>query len=151
MLNLLFRSFRFRKNTLKAISPIAMMKAATAATDKPAICAGVILGLSSSTAGSATGVEVDDAEEVADGVEDTESGKMDWVEIRVCSVVLVMDVMDVTDEVTFDSAEDLDDVGVGELLVTMVRAVFVGRTAFFCPRHTLYAEAALRSTVRHDV
>jgi hypothetical protein len=54
-----------------------MMKAATAATDKPAIWAGVILGLSSSTAGSATGVEVDDAEEVADGVEDTESGKMD--------------------------------------------------------------------------
>jgi hypothetical protein len=77
MLNLLFRSFRFRKNTLRAISPIAMMKAATAATDKPAIWAGVILGLSSSTAGSATGVEIDDAEEVADGVEDTESGKMD--------------------------------------------------------------------------
>jgi hypothetical protein len=77
MLNLLFRSFRFRKNTLKAISPIAMMKAATAATDNPASWAGVILGLSSSTAGSATGVEVDDAEEVADGVEDTESGKMD--------------------------------------------------------------------------
>jgi hypothetical protein len=133
-----------------------MMKAATAATDNPAIWAGVILGLSSSTAGSATGVEVDDAEEVADGVEDTESGKMDWVEIRVCSVVLVMDVMGVKDVMgvmddVVDSAEDLDNVGVGGLLVTMVRAVFVGRTAFFCPRHTLYAEAALRSTVRHDV
>lgn len=125
------------------------MKAATAATDKPAICAGVILGLfSSSAAGSATGVEVDDAEEVAGGVEGTESRYTDWVEVRVCSVVLVIDVMV---EVSLDSAEDLDKVEVGELLVTMVRAVLVGRTAFSCPKHTLYAEAALRSTVWHDV
>lgn len=45
--------------------------------------------------------------------------------------------------------EDVDAVRVA-LLATTVSAVFVGMTASFCPRHTLYAAAAPRSTVEHD-
>jgi hypothetical protein len=53
-----------------------MIRAATAATDKPAIWAGVILALSSSSAtGSATGVEVDDVDDVDDVEEVAEAGR----------------------------------------------------------------------------
>jgi hypothetical protein len=72
------------------------------------------------------------------------------VEARVCSVVLVVDAMGVV-AIGSDEAFDDGDVEVGVLLATIVRAVLVGRTASFCPRHTLYAEAALRSTVPQDV
>lgn len=57
------------------MSPIAKTNAATAATDSPAICAGVILGLSS--AALATGADVGVAEEVDDDINEAVSAKAD--------------------------------------------------------------------------
>ena len=68
-------SFRLLNHTLKAISPIAKTKAATAATESPAICAGVILGLSSAVVG--TGADVGVADDVGDGNDETVSTKAD--------------------------------------------------------------------------
>lgn len=73
------RSFRLRKHTLSAMSPMAMTKAATAATDSPAICAGVILG--GAPAATVTGTDVDVADDVADGIDGTVSAKADCVEL----------------------------------------------------------------------
>ena len=74
--SIVFRSsFRLLNHTLKAISPIAKTKAATAATESPAICAGVILGLSSVAV--VTGADVAVADEVGDGSDVTVSTKAD--------------------------------------------------------------------------
>lgn len=73
----IFRSLRRLKNTLNAINPIAMMNAATAATESPAICAGDILGRSSFEAGAAIAVDVDEGDDVADAGCETESTKAD--------------------------------------------------------------------------
>lgn len=144
----LLRSLRRLKNTLNAINPIAMIKAATAATVSPAIWAGVIFGRSSFATGAAIEVGVDDDVEVADAGSDIESTKTDWLEEScVCSVVLVMDVI-VAREIEAVEEAGIRDVAFDVLdarevlLGTTVRAVFVGRTAFFCPKQTLYAEAA---------
>jgi isopentenyl diphosphate isomerase/L-lactate dehydrogenase-like FMN-dependent dehydrogenase len=56
---------------------MAIIKAATAATESPAICAGVISGRSSFVAGAATEVGVDDAVDVADAGNEIESTKTD--------------------------------------------------------------------------
>jgi hypothetical protein len=58
---------------------MAMTKAATAATDSPAICAGVILG--GGSAATVTGTGVDVADEVADGSDEIVSAKADCVEL----------------------------------------------------------------------
>lgn len=69
------RSLRLRRHTLSAIRPIAMTNVATAATDRPAICAGVIFGEASAAAAAGTGV--DEADAVADGSVETVSAKAD--------------------------------------------------------------------------
>ncbi|KAJ4990102.1 hypothetical protein SVAN01_04383 [Stagonosporopsis vannaccii] len=126
-----------------------MMKAATAATVSPAICAGVILGRSSFTAGAAIEVGVEDDVDVADAGTDIESTNTDWLEEAfVCRVVLLIDVIVARDVDTEEeiSARDvvLDVLGLLDVLLgTIVRAVLVGKTAFFCPKQTLYAEAAV--------
>ena len=56
-----------------------MMKAATAATESPAICAGVILEGGSTD--SAAGAGVVEAEEVAEGKVEMESTRADFVEL----------------------------------------------------------------------
>jgi len=61
------------------MSPMAMMNAATAATDSPAICAGVILG--EAFAVLTEGPGVDDAEAVADGMDEMVSAKAECVEL----------------------------------------------------------------------
>jgi hypothetical protein len=58
---------------------MAKINAATAATDKPAICAGVILG--GSSVATAAGAGVVDAEVVADGKVEIESTMTDCVEL----------------------------------------------------------------------
>jgi hypothetical protein len=58
---------------------MAMTKAATAATDSPAICAGVILG--GASAATVTGTDVDVADDVADGSVEIVSAKADCVEL----------------------------------------------------------------------
>jgi len=75
------------------------MKAATAATDRPAICAGVMLGEASATA--ADGTAVDGADTVADGrVEkvfadaDCDSFNRDVLAVVVSGMPLVKDVCD---------------------------------------------------------
>lgn len=74
-LNAFLRSFRRRKQILKAMSPTAMTKAATAATESPAIWAGVILGGCSTATGMAA--DVVEGVEVAEGREDIESTMTD--------------------------------------------------------------------------
>jgi hypothetical protein len=127
---------------------MAIMKAATAATDSPAICAGVIFGRPSFATGAAIEVGVDevvdvaDVADVADAGSDIESTKTDWLEDNcVCNVFLVLDVIVAIVTGVVDDVEDREVV-LGTLLATMVRAVLVGKTAFFWPRHTLYADAA---------
>lgn len=86
------RSLLRLRHTLKAISPMAMTKAATAATDNPAICAGVILAGASSDVAAATEVGVIEA--VAAGRVATESAKADCVELdRDRDTELVTDVV----------------------------------------------------------
>lgn len=68
------------RNTLNAINPMAMMNAATAATESPAIWAGDIFGRSSLVAGAATAVGVEDGDEVAVAGSEMESTKADWLE-----------------------------------------------------------------------
>jgi hypothetical protein len=58
---------------------MAITKAATAATESPAICAGVILGGASTAVVAATGVDV--ADEVADGSGEMVSAKADCEEL----------------------------------------------------------------------
>lgn len=106
------------------------------------------MGRSSFAAGAAIEVGVAEDVDVADAGTDIESTNTDWLaEVCVCSVVLVMDVIVARDvEVEEKSGPrdvvlavlDLLDV----LLGTTVRAVLVGRTAFFCPKQTLYAGPA---------
>lgn len=120
-----------------------MTKAATAATDKPAICAGVILRGSCAIAGDA--VLVVDAvgevsvEDVADGTSLIESTTTDWegvtVDRKAVVIVGVAVVLGLLDDVR------------GTLVATTVRAVLVGRTASRCPRHTLYADPAALSAM----
>ena len=74
---MLFRSLRRLKNTLNAINPIAMINAATAATESPAIWAGVILGRSSFAAGATMEVGANDGVDVADAGSEIESTKTD--------------------------------------------------------------------------
>lgn len=75
---------------------MARTNAATAATDSPAICAGVILGLSS--AAVATGADVGAAEEVGAGNEEMVSTKADGVElVCVCRFDVIVGVVVATD------------------------------------------------------
>lgn len=71
--NVFFRSFRLLKHTLRAMSPTAIANAATAATDSPAIWAGVILGVAFVVTGTAA--KDGDGKAVADGTEAIESTK----------------------------------------------------------------------------
>jgi hypothetical protein len=71
------RSLLLLKQTLRAMSPTAITNAATAATDSPAIWAGVILGRSSAVAGTAA--TEGEGVEVAEGVEEIESTMADAV------------------------------------------------------------------------
>jgi len=64
---------------LNAISPMAIINAATAATDSPAICAGVIFG--EAFAVLTEGSDMDDAEAVADGIGEKVSAKVDRIEL----------------------------------------------------------------------
>lgn len=126
-----------------------MINAATAATDKPAICAGVILGRSSLATGAAIEVGVDEGVDVADAGSEIESTKTDWLEDAfVCSIVLVMDVIVALVVNVVDDDRDREVV-LTTLLATMVRAVLVGKTAFFWPIQTLYADAAV-SILPHE-
>ena len=100
------------------------------------------MGRSSFAAGAAIEVGVDDGIEVADAGNEIESTKTDWLEETcVCSVVLVMDVI-VALEVEVVGGVEEREVVLEVPLGTTVRAVFVGNTAFFWPRQTLYADAA---------
>jgi len=130
------RSFRLLRHTLKAIRPIAVMKAATAATDNPAICAGVILGGSSDD--FAGGTAVGDVEPVADGRDETESTKIDWVECNCseedCVVIEVIVAVDLEDDTA-------DGRGVPLATTVYVRAVLVGMTAPVLLRQMPYAES----------
>ena len=113
------------------------MNAATAATESPAIWAGVILGRSSFAAGATIEVGADEAVDVAVAGCEIESTKTDWLEdILVCTVVPVMDVMDALEVDVVDHIEERDVV-LGMLLGTTVRAVLVGKTASFWPRQML--------------
>lgn len=109
------RSLRRRKHTLKAIRPIAITKAATAATDKPAICAGVILGASELVTGRAA-VDDDDGVDVAKGREDIVSTMTDWVDVTWVRGVVVITGVEIGLEVG-----DVDIVR-GALVTTTVRA-----------------------------
>lgn len=91
------------------MSPIASIKAATAATDSPAICAGVILGWSS--VALATGTELAVGEEVGDGNNETVSAKADGVELVGDCKADVMVVVGVI--VATDCIEEGDAVRVG--------------------------------------
>lgn len=79
-----------------------------------------------------------------------ESTNTDWLDdICVCSVDLVIDVI-VALEVSVVVGNVEEREGVLEVLLgTTVRAVLVGKTAFFWPRHTLYADAAV-SMLPHE-
>lgn len=97
-----------------------MTKAATAATDSPAICAGVILG------GASASIDADT--EVAVGGVEIVSATTGCVGLdRDCEAVVVTEVM-----VAVVLCEDID-VARGVLLATTVyvRAVLVGTTASF--------------------
>lgn len=128
---MLFRSLRRLRNTLKAISPIAIIKAATAATDSPAIWAGLILGRSSSAAGVVMEVGVVEVADVAVAGSEIESTKTEWLdEICICNVDLVTDVMVALGVEVVGNVEEREAV-LEILLGTTVRAVLVGKTAFF--------------------
>ena len=60
---------------------MAMMNAATAATDSPAICAGVILGEAFVVLTEGPGVDDADADAVADGIDEMVSAKAECVEL----------------------------------------------------------------------
>lgn len=122
--------------------PIATMKAATAATDSPAICAGVMVfgpGGVPATIGTAVGVLVADNEEVVD---DTKGFELIMIELEVIDEARV-DVVNVVD-VCFVVVVCED-----AIVATTVMAVCVGRTASLCPKQMLYDEDAL-SIVGHD-
>ena len=109
-----------------------MIKAATAATESPAICAGVILGRSLFEAGAApeVGVEDEDRLDVADAGAEIESANTDWLEETcVWSVDLMMDVI-VAREIEVVEEVETRDVVLGVRLGTTVSAVLVGSTAF---------------------
>jgi hypothetical protein len=117
------------------------MNVATAATDRPAICAGVIVlgpGAASAIAGAAVEPAVDNDEEVDDmkGLELTtmEFEGVGWMLVDIVNVDVRLIEEDVVDEAT---------------VAATVSAVWVGRTASFWPRQTLYADDAL-SMVGHD-
>lgn len=105
-----------------------MMKAATAATDSPAICAGVIFG--GASAAFAAGVGVDEVDAVAGGRVETVSAKADCDGIGWVWAVVVTEVL-----VAIDPCDD-SEVGRGVLLAitVYVSAVLVGITASFLPR-----------------
>jgi hypothetical protein len=116
---------------------MAMMNAATAATESPAICAGDILGRSSFEAGAAIALGVVEADDVADAGSEMESTNADWLEETcVWSDVFVMDVIVARDEDVNEAMVELRT-ALMVLLGTTVRAVLVGKTAFFWPRQTL--------------
>jgi hypothetical protein len=139
------RSFRLRKHTLSAIKPMAITKAATAATESPAICAGVILGGASAAVAAATGVDV--VEEVAGRTEETVSAKAVCVELLpLCTEDVMVGVF-----VAVGRLGDGDMVWVA-LVTTYVRTLLVGMTASFCPRQIPYVELsdAWVSSIGHD-
>lgn len=125
------RSLRRLKNTLNAIRPMAMIKAATAATVSPAIWAGLILGRSSLAAGAAIRVGVEDAVGVEEAGIEFESTKTDRLDDTcVWRVVLVTDVIVAAFDVRVLEAVEAWVAVLDVLLGTTVRAVLVGRTAF---------------------
>lgn len=136
------------------MSPMAVRKEATAATHSPAICAGVIRGVSS--AGTGIGAEVADVIdvldvldvlEVAGGVNEMESTKADCRDEGVCVRNVAADVKIVVALTAGfeDKFVVVDDVVLAGdvLLTTTVKAVLVGSTALFWPKQTLYADASL--------
>lgn len=69
--------------------------------------------------------------DVADAGSEIESTKTEWLlDGCVCSVVLMMDVMVALELEVVDDVEERGDV-LAALLGTTVRAVLVGKTAFF--------------------
>jgi hypothetical protein len=122
--------------------PIAMMNAAAAPTDKPAICAGFIDGAEVELAAAAVAVGSDvvvEANEVTDGVEDIASATAVW------AVVERVDDKERRVDVGRAWASDVDDAmtrELVELLVVTVRTVWVCCTASVCRRQTLYAAVA---------
>lgn len=82
------------------------------------------------------------ANEVADGVTEIESANIEGV-----GVTCVRGAPEVNEVIVVKDPRARVDVVRGALLATTVRAVLVGITASFCPRQTLYADAALWSTV----
>ena len=106
-------------------------------------------------AGAAIEVGVEDAVGVVEAGMELESTKADSLEdIRVWKVVLVTGVIVACDVRVAEAVEAVEAVDVrvdvlDVLLGTTVRAVLVGKTAFFCPRQTLYADAA-KSMLPHD-
>ena len=103
-------------------------------------------------AGAAIEVGVEDAVGVVEAGMELESTKADLLEdIRVWKVVLVTGVIVACDVRVAEAVEAVEvrvDV-LDVLLGTTVRAVLVGKTALFCPRQTLYADAA-KSMLPHD-
>lgn len=131
-----FLSLRLLRDTLRAMRLIAIMNVATAATDSPAICAGVMVfgpGAGPVTTGAVVGLAVDSNDEVAEEiVAGNESITTELVEVGRSRIdaVNVEDCFIVTDEL-------------GEAMVgPTVIAVRVGLTAFFCPKQMLYVAGA---------
>ena len=137
------RSLRLRKHTLRAIRPTAITKTATAATDSPAIWAGVILRGWSATTGSA--VKMDEGDDVAEGMSETESAMADWVDIVCVWSVFVIEAV-ATDPDEEDNVDDVADIR-GAPVATTVRAVLVGVTASRCSMQTLYTAGAACSAL----
>lgn len=78
------------------------------------------------------------ANEVAEGVTEIESANIDCV-----GSIEVRNVPETEGVSVVKGPGERVDVVRGAVLATTVRAVLVGLTASFCPRQTLYAEAAL--------
>lgn len=124
---------------------MARMSAAATATDRPAICAGFMVGGDGAEATPAAVAfrEGDGVKDVAEEVEDIESMLMVGEGVRVVVTSVEVDLVRMV-EVVAVSCDMM-----GPPAVT-VRTLCVCETASFWPIQMLYAEAAWLSTVEQD-